>query len=185
MDSDDFCLPWRFDIQKRYLSRADVIFSTALIEYTRNLWGFIIPQYPVRLSSENVNLLLTSLNPLVHPTMLAKREVLVGLGGYRDVPGEDLDLWLRMAVGNFDIIRLALPVITYRVGPGQLSGQSWYKEGWQSDPGIAKLRQQLKNSLPQKTSLNLRLLLEITGLPRPANFKRVKEFLAKFKSTDV
>lgn len=184
MDSDDFCLPWRFLVQKRHVNRADVIFSTAIIGYERKYWKLFAPQYPTRLVSEDINLLLTSLNPLVHPTMLARREALVSLGGYRDVPGEDLDLWLRIAVSGLKIIRLGLPVIIYRVGPGQLSSQNWYKEGWRSNLGIANLRQQLKNNLPKKIVLKFRLLLEITGLPRPANFRRVKEFISKFQSTD-
>ena len=184
MDSDDFCLPWRFKIQKRHLDRADAIFSTAVIWLALKHGKLLVPQYPTRLVSEDVNLLLTSLNPLVHPTMLAKREVLVSLGGYRDVPGEDLDLWLRMAVSGLKIIRLGLPVIIYRVGPGQLSGQAWYKDGWRSNLGIANLRQKLKSSLPKLSALKFRLLLEIIGFPRPANFKRVKEFIAKSRSTN-
>ena len=38
MDSDDFCLPWRFKIQKRYVDRADAIFSTAVIGHAYKYW---------------------------------------------------------------------------------------------------------------------------------------------------
>ena len=182
MDSDDICLPWRFVLQRSQLRGADVIFSTALIGFGGSKVRFLIPQYPLRLSSKDVNLLLTSLNPLVHPTMLAKKAAILSVGGYRDVPGEDLDLWLRMAVKGLKIERLAIPTIIYRVGHDQLSNQAWYKEGWKVDSGIQDLRQELMGSLPGNVSLNPRLRLEIIGFPKPENFKRVGLFLRNFGS---
>lgn len=54
-------------------------------------------------------------NPMKHPTVLFRRRAVLAAGNYRDIkPGQDYDLWLRMArVGK--MANLPEPLVRYRV----------------------------------------------------------------------
>ena len=67
------------------------------------------------------HLLLT--NPVCHPTMLATREIIDRVGGYRAVPAEDYDLWMRVASAGGRIRRLAAWGLLYRIHLGQVTGK--------------------------------------------------------------
>lgn len=145
MDADDICLPWRFKIQLKQLRDRSGIFlfsSVLVLGATRPRW-LPIPQHPIRLNDRMLRKLLERDNPLNHPTFFSLRSTFDGLGGYRSLAGEDLDLWLRAAVANVRLVRTALPTVIYRVSPNQLSKESWYAEGWKTGPEIQSLRTKL------------------------------------------
>jgi glycosyltransferase involved in cell wall biosynthesis len=57
-------------------------------------------------------------SPFVHPSIITRRELLVRLGGYRDVGwAEDYDLWLRMAVSGVRFARLPHEFFFWRDHP--------------------------------------------------------------------
>ena len=64
-------------------------------------------------------------NPLLHPSVLLRRVLLVQVGGYRSSPGsEDLDLWLRLARRRgVCFANLPEPLTLYSHRPGSLSHQ--------------------------------------------------------------
>ena len=103
MDADDRCHPDRFEAQIEYLAQnPDIDLVSCLVE------GF--PEESVRegfrVYLEWLNRLTTSEkiaseifieSPLVHPTILARRQSIERVGGYQDNGwAEDYDLWLRM-----------------------------------------------------------------------------------------
>jgi glycosyltransferase involved in cell wall biosynthesis len=59
---------------------------------------------------------------LWHPTVVLRREVFVGAGGYRSVlvDAEDYDLWLRIGE-HFELANLEPVVLKYRIHPDQVS----------------------------------------------------------------
>jgi len=61
-------------------------------------------------------------NPIATSTVIAKREVLVALGGFDEqfCGPEDYDLWLRL-VSEYKCLRLAIPLSRYRNTVGSLS----------------------------------------------------------------
>lgn len=155
MDADDICLPWRFKIQVRNLRDRSGMFlfsSVLVLGATRPRW-LPIPQHPIRLGDRIVRELLERGNPLNHPTFFSLRSTFEGLGGYRNLAGEDLDLWLRAAIGGVRLVRTALPTVVYRMSPNQLSRESWYEEGWRNGPEIQGLRRELTqaNSIHKQT----------------------------------
>lgn len=176
MDADDVCLPWRFQHQSRFIAKhpeIDAMFSTAIIfgEAIRPL--YIFPQYTTCLDSAKFKFMLTQGNPAVHPTLYARAELLQRVR-YRDVPGEDLDLWLRIAVNGGRFARSRLPVLLYRSHKRQMSRQRVYLEGWRNSLDIQHNRLELSNSRLNETLLNNRLgfairhpllVLEIIGFP--------------------
>ncbi|MBJ6723374.1 glycosyltransferase family 2 protein [Geomesophilobacter sediminis] len=57
-------------------------------------------------------------SPFVHPGVMTRREIVAGLGGYRDLGWpEDYDLWLRMAAAGTRFARLPGPVFCWRDHP--------------------------------------------------------------------
>ena len=59
-------------------------------------------------------------SPFVHPSVMMRRDILVGLGGYRDCGWpEDYDLWLRMAAAGVRFARLEQTLFFWRDHPGR------------------------------------------------------------------
>lgn len=171
MDADDICLPWRFKAQRSMRGNCQFVFTTAVIFFDVKPLPLLFPQYPIPLNSEDIGFLLSVSNPLVHPTLLASKAALLDLGGYRDVAGEDLDLWLRAVQAGLSFKRLWLPSILYRVSRSQLSKEPWYSSGWSESSEIRNLRETLASRFPRRR-LGLLIFLELMGFPRPSSFRR-------------
>jgi glycosyltransferase involved in cell wall biosynthesis len=154
MDADDVCLPWRFAYELAHLrqNQSDLIFTNAVLFGSTSSKRICTGQRPVALNSEQISMALTFTNPLVHPTMLAKREVLLELGGYRDVPADDLDLWLRAALAGYRIRRLRGYGIFYRIHSGQLTQNPQWQLAHRNSEVISKLREKLKTKVNAEIS---------------------------------
>jgi glycosyltransferase involved in cell wall biosynthesis len=131
MDADDICLPGRFRTQAREIQKSDsdFIFSNAVL-FGRSVSPFgLMPQPPFALDGLEVRLALIFGNPFVHPTMFAKASSIKAMGGYRSLPAEDYDLWLRASENGLGIRKLNSFGILYRVHKAQLTQQkSWQQE---------------------------------------------------------
>ncbi len=130
MDADDLVLPGRFRRQLRAIDTgADAVFTTVAT------WGSGTPGLPrpsgIAPADFGMHLLLT--NPVAHSTLLARRATISDAGGYRQVPTEDYDLWLRMAAHGARLRRLAFPGLAYRVHPSQVTASAkWRRSSWES-----------------------------------------------------
>lgn len=177
VDSDDICLPWKFWVQVRQMAKHDVdfLFSTAIIGLPAGPVTLWVPQHLTSLSTPQVYSLLRAMTPLVQPTMLAKKAALDANGRYLDVAGEDLDLWLRAAVGGYTFFRSALPTLVYNLSPNQLSRKEWYLEGWKTSESVAENRAILA-ARNRNHVLGWREKLEIIGPLLLQNFPRLREF---------
>jgi hypothetical protein len=124
MDSDDIALPERLAIQVAFLdcepSVAVVGSQVAFIDASGALTGgrTHFPTGPEAVAAA----LSTRGCVLKHPSVVARKDVLLRAGGYRPAlaKAEDYDLWLRLS----ERARLAnLPdvLLHYRVHPGQIS----------------------------------------------------------------
>lgn len=142
MDADDISLPWRFKMQKRRMRRNDLdfCFSTCIV-FGKALRPIpVLPQPLLKLKQDNFLRALIASNPAAHPTMLAKRESIESLGGYRDIPGEDLDLWLRAAIQGMRFERTATPAILYRYRKTSLSRDQGTKDSIRKDMELLNMR---------------------------------------------
>jgi len=52
-------------------------------------------------------------NPITHPTVCFKSEVIEKLGGYSNSSAEDLELWMRILVRGYKIYNSDLPTVVY------------------------------------------------------------------------
>lgn len=120
MDADDVSLPARFTLQLRQLRKpVDLVFAP-IVRFPAGRWR-LQPSLPAPIVPAAVPLHLLVNNPLCHPTLTARREALVAVGGYRPVLAEDYDLLLRALTAGLLVGRGPIPVLGYRQHPGQLS----------------------------------------------------------------
>ena len=96
MDVDDYCVPERFEVQKRFLeehSEYDLV-GSEMIMVDEN--GKETYYHSEREPDESC---LPMRVPFLHPTVLMRRHVLERLGGYKEAKHtrrcEDLELWYR------------------------------------------------------------------------------------------
>jgi hypothetical protein len=124
MDADDVTLPRRFRRQvPRVLGGGDdIVFSTTVSWFPdRAPHRRLRPPRPFAVSAAAAPVLLLLENGFSHPTMTARTEVLRSLGGYRPLPSEDFDLWVRAALGGVRLSRLAEPGLLWRRHDGQVT----------------------------------------------------------------
>jgi hypothetical protein len=100
MDADDISAPDRLQKQVAYLdSRPACVAVGTWIEVVDEAARHIGLKTFVTTHDEISAALLRCVSPMAHPTVVARRDVLRGAGGYdaRRYPSEDLDLWFRLA----------------------------------------------------------------------------------------
>jgi Glycosyl transferase family 2 len=120
MDGDDLCHPARFrDLRRLSVSAPDIIVG-AIVKF-----GACRSRYeaPPRGAAQALEDLFHRGYAFAHPATGIRRDVLVGVGGYRsEFDGcEDLDLWLRMLQRGATLESSTSPHICYRVHRGQAS----------------------------------------------------------------
>lgn len=131
MDADDIVLPWRFRQQLHALSRdVDVTFTTVVYFGS----GLRINP-PTRISPRAFPFQLLMRNPVAHSTMCGRIDPIRAAGGYRAVPAEDYDLWMRLVADGGRLVRLATPGLLYRIHPGQITASTDWKTAARTDPG--------------------------------------------------
>mgnify|MGYP001742516706 CR=1 FL=1 len=165
MDADDISLKGRFRRTQRAIERGDDMVFTQMIE----LHGSRpVPRVPYEITPEDMGWHLLLTNPVCHPTMLATREVIDRVGGYRSVPAEDYDLWMRVASAGGRIRLL------YRIHPGQVTGnKAWRSDSWKS-PEQAQAFADLSMSL---TGEALPRLVSLVSLPREEAERELDRFV--------
>ena len=160
MDSDDICLPWRFSMQLAYMAKnpeIDFHFSTAIAFGKPLRPYFFMPQVPLSLPPTFFKGELLRRNPAVHPSMICRRESLLELGGYENVPAEDENLWLRAALQGMNLSRAAMPTILLRLHRRQTTRQESWKNLIAEDKHNEILRSKLKaEQEAQDSSIHVR-----------------------------
>lgn len=168
MDADDVSLRGRFRRCGAAIGRGDDMVFTQIVELRGRC---PVPRAPYAIGPDEMpwHLLLT--NPVCHPTMVATRDCLDRVGGYRNVPAEDYDLWLRVAADGGAIRRLAAWGLVYRIHPTQVTAsQRWRAESWNNElqaRAFADLAQRLTGrplprlvALPQMPASGARAALD-------------------------
>jgi glycosyltransferase involved in cell wall biosynthesis len=147
MDADDIALPWRFRIQRQCLvsSGVDAIFSTVVHYAPQQLK--IWPQRALRITPDKAPFALLLGNPFAHSTLMAWTESIHAVGGYREVPSEDYDLWLRLALSKRRLLRTRMPTVLYRHHPSQVTlNDDWLRRA-QYDTLTANVHAELSQQL--------------------------------------
>jgi cellulose synthase/poly-beta-1,6-N-acetylglucosamine synthase-like glycosyltransferase len=119
MDADDISLPYRFQKQVNLLDLGYDIVGGGITSF--NTAGQLRSiNYP----STRLGVLYSLLrnNPIAHPLVMYKRDVLQRLQGYRSVDyAEDLDLWMRAYLSGYRITNSPYILLLRRLHKEQLS----------------------------------------------------------------
>jgi hypothetical protein len=123
----------------------------------------IRPPAPVALAPAAFGLHLLVTNPVSHPTMLARRTALAAVDGYRAVPAEDYDLWLRLELAGSRQTRLAVPTLAYRIHEHQVTASTdWRHASWHA-PEVGEAYGMLAERLLGRPFLRLPTLAALCG----------------------
>jgi GT2 family glycosyltransferase len=142
MDADDVVIPGRFRraVGALRTGSADVVFGGVVhLGPGRRLR----PAAQLPISPEAFPSFLLLQNPVTHSTMVARSSVLQDQGGYRRVPSEDYDLWLRLVAGGHRLRRLAQPGVVYRHHDAQITATPDWQAAAVDNPLTARAHAEL------------------------------------------
>ncbi|MDW3681300.1 glycosyltransferase [Cupriavidus sp. CV2] len=119
MDADDICERTRLEVQADFLDQHPNIHVICTDITTIDMSGRAVGKETYRgLTSRalgNALLFRGKVKPVIHPSVMMRREVYQRVGGYRNFVGaEDSDYWLR-CVDHFEFARLDTPLLRYRI----------------------------------------------------------------------
>lgn len=191
MDADDVCLPGRFKRAMRdiRLRGFDFVF-THIIFFGASVRPLgLLPQLPVRLSSEEAKWMLWLDNPYAHPTLVARKSSILTLGGYRNTIYEDLDLWLRAQAANYKFKRLSRYGLLYRRHEGQHTQTKFREADYEhSDKLLRAARGEFEEYLRSQPGVDKDTNLEkwAQGVVKRTNFGyRIQISIAKRLSSAI
>lgn len=122
MDTDDICYKDRFEKQVSLVARGDAdICGSWVTEFEESIE--IINSYR-KLPEHNQDVVTAAKNrnPLNHPSVVYRKDAILGVGGYDDVRYfEDYHLWLKLIDKGFCFYNFQEPLVSMRAGNAQLS----------------------------------------------------------------
>lgn len=125
MDADDIARPDRLAVQVKYLDANPetglVCSNVRLIDAEGRVIGTQSGAWPDMAYLRDGLLYRRAMKPVVHPSVMMRREVAETIGGYRNFDAaEDRDFWLR-ASDHYRFDRLSEELIDYRIHSGGIS----------------------------------------------------------------
>jgi hypothetical protein len=122
MDADDVARPARLERQIAVLQAAP---SLALVGSDCEIIdpaGRIRRRDYMPTSGEQIHRMLIDRNCIAHPSVLMRRDAVIGVGGYRAafLHCEDYDLWLRLDE-RYELANIGEPLLAYREHGGQVT----------------------------------------------------------------
>ncbi len=125
LDADDVCSPERLELQFAYLeAHPDVAVVGSSISII-NERGEGIGHRSLPASPDAVAEALRRYNCVAHPTVMFRKAVVTGCGGYDAAAAiEDYDLWCRLSVAGIGIANLQDELLRYRFHAGALKFES-------------------------------------------------------------
>ena len=149
MDSDDICLPNRFELQLKYLMEhpeTDIVGGqmTEFIGSSDNIVGTRV----VPCTKTEIYEYMKNRCALNHVTVMFRKDAVLKAGNYQDwFWNEDYYLWIRMMIKNCQFANLPETLVNVRSGADQYARRGGRKY-YESEKGIKKL--QLENKMISK-----------------------------------
>lgn len=126
MDSDDISFPDRFEMQLKILE-ADtsvVVVSTDAVYINEKNIEISKPKSFFSSERRKLNKSFWYTNPIIHPSVMYRKDVIIKAKGYSDYMNEDYSLWLRLLRTNeTPFVLISQPLIQYRIHENQSRGR--------------------------------------------------------------
>lgn len=183
MDTDDICLPDRFEKQIEYIQKNPdvVLFSGQIIEFNETIEDAtklkIVPT-----EYEEIKKFALKRCPFNHMAVAYRKDIILGLGGYHHhLLMEDYNLWFRVIGAGYKVGNHSDVLLYARVGNGMYAR----RKGWQyfkSEKKLLDLKKELK--LQGSVAANLIFLARASIRLIPSNMLAFiyNNFLRKNKS---
>ena len=116
MDADDVSMPERFALQHARMMEDPELAVLGSFARVMDKDGDIIHLGKYPLTPKAAARCLERGCPVIHPTVMMRRDAVLKVGGYRKAfsHAEDYDLWLRMSDLGYAIANLPQPLLNYR-----------------------------------------------------------------------
>lgn len=161
MDTDDICVPDRFEQQIHFIQTHPYIdvLGGQIIEFEQDiLQGKKSRTVPT--SHDAIFQSAKSRNPINHMTVAFKKSAVQAVGSYRHAPlFEDYDLWVRLLVAGYKFANLPDVLVYARAGDAMYERRG----GWD----YAQYEWAIQQSFYQKGFLNLAQLLKNLAIRLP------------------
>lgn len=140
MDADDVSHPERLATQLAYMETHEDIAVLGSCYLLIDAQGEVKGQVDAPLTDPDIRKALYLRNPICHPSVMLRRDVVLRTGGYLGGRNaEDYDLWLRLSMDKqCRFANLASPLLSYNVSPDGAARRS--REAYGNVAG-AQLRQ--------------------------------------------
>jgi glycosyltransferase involved in cell wall biosynthesis len=191
LDADDLTLRYRFNRQIKLLENGygDIVFSNAIYLKNRSFITTLRPNFPFPMTHVVSPIALALYDPFVNPTMASRLTTLAGLGGYRDCPAPDYEMWIRAAGKGLRLARDGKYGVLHRVHEKQMTQSLDWQEALKVDGtlletkrllwaqlGILKSNGELDLSVARKMLNQTSKLAEIELFGAP---KFIKQFISR------
>lgn len=162
MDTDDICMPDRFEKQVSYIiDHPEVTLLSGQIEEFEGKTSNIVAKRVVPLTHEEILKYAQVRSPFNHATIAMKKEIIEHLGKYQHhLLMEDYNLWIRVLANGYKTANLPDTLLLVRSDGmhGRRRGMNYIKSEWQLF--------QLKRSLKFQSTPKAFCLFLVRGLPR-------------------
>lgn len=128
MDADDISLPNRFAVQLPIIEAGADLVGSGLVEFGEHADDVVGTRTPP-VRPDDIVARARFADPFNHPTVVYRKRVVRGVGGYTDFAlMEDYLLWAKMIVAGAKVANVAEPLVKYRVGAGAYARRGGWRQ---------------------------------------------------------
>ena len=153
MDTDDICLPNRFETQLKFMESNDdiAVCGSYVLEFDEDE-DDIVSSRKVPVSHEEIVNFCKSRNPISHPSVCFRKSALLDVGGYPLIYPEDYLLWVRMIKAGYKFANIPEFLLKMRTNEAFIKRRGFtfligelkiyfylYKIGWISIFNLARI----------------------------------------------
>lgn len=186
MDSDDICVPTRFERQLRFLNEhhAVDVLGGAIAEFQEDSTQIdSVRRLPY--GGEHLFAFAKLRNPMNHMTVMFRKDKVVQAGGYRTTPPfEDYELWVRMLLNKSNLCNLEDVLVLVRCGNG-MQGRRGGLRYVQREISFVRAMRRIGFLSPAQSVLYLILHIPLRLVPQGVRTKVYRTFLRQNRGSPV
>ncbi|MEX9565616.1 MULTISPECIES: glycosyltransferase [Morganellaceae] len=158
MDTDDYCMPDRFEKQLLYIHfNPNIVLLGSCIEEFDSTMSRSLGYRNVPCSHNDILKYVNQRNPFNHMTVAFRKDIIELVGGYQHhLYMEDYNLWIRVIAAGYKVANLQDSLVKVRCGDSMVKrrkGITYIKSEFQ----LAKLKIEKKIDTPLNSYLNFTL----------------------------